>query len=165
MSLSGDRTVGVSEVRRPRTRRFVTVDRGIIARGIHEPCKPSRRFLSGFSQDLLVKRRRIVAALVAAVRATAVARNLAVRKHLGQVREPRGCALDAGIEFPESLEPWLHIQLRDQLIGLIELVPDSRGCHECCIGSLALVVFVLLFRDTEGPQVVSEWLRYWATHL
>src|SRR5688572_28455068 len=69
------RTVGVSEVRRPRTRRFVTVDRGIIARGIHEPCKPSRRFLSGFSQDLLVKRRRIVAALVAAVRATAVARN------------------------------------------------------------------------------------------
>jgi hypothetical protein len=103
---------------------------------------------------------------VAAVRATAVARNLAVRKHLGQVREPRGCALDAGIEFPESLEPRLHTQLRDQLIGLIELsFPIVAAAMSAASGPLALVVFVLLFRDTEGPQVVSEWLRYWATHL
>ena len=33
------------------------------------------------------------------------------------------------------------------------------------LGPLALVVFVLIFRETGGPQTVSEWLRYGATHL
>ena len=43
--------------------------------------------------------------------------------------------------------------------------PIAATAVGAVLGPLALVAFVLIFRESEGPQTVSEWLRYWAAHL
>jgi hypothetical protein len=44
------------------------------------------------------------------------------------------------------------------------LTPIAAAAVGAALGPLALVAFVLLFPESESPQAVSEWLRYWTTH-